>query len=139
MTHETPDTTLATNELPHRRRRSEPHRNPHDDVVQSNVLQSLNNNGVDYDPIVRMRITDPELYRITMLRAKPEHLAAYRITRATWRRKARSAAAAVLGSWRAQNAYQRALSAAVDMHQAARLVMDDMYPAGMFSTLFGRS
>jgi hypothetical protein len=48
--------------------------------VQSNVLQSLNNNGVDYDPIVRMRITDPELYRITMLRAKPEHLAAYRIT-----------------------------------------------------------
>ena len=103
------------------------------------LLHALNNNGVDYDPLVRMRTTAPGLYRITIWRAKPEHLAAYRKARATWRRKARSVATVAMMSQRSRYVYERAEHAALDMRDAARLVMGDPYPAGAFSTLFGRS
>jgi hypothetical protein len=103
------------------------------------VLLSLGTDGGDYDPLARMRAANPKLYRITMWRARAELLAAYRKARAAWRRKARAAAATAAGSMRSCPAYERAERAALDMCDAARRVIVDQYPAGAFSTLFGRS
>lgn len=141
----TPDTPPETPPPPRRRRRPDPLTPGMRDMLlascrnrRDDVLHALDTNGIDYDPLARMRITDPGLYRITLWRARPEHLAAYRNARAVWRRKARSAAGAPLGSWRSRYVYEKAEFAALDMRDAARLVMGEPLPVEVFSTLFGR-